>query len=798
MPLKIVKIRRPTVDDALNGLILTSSVTKEIADIMQFPPAQAAAGVLLLVFETIQHVQTSKQDCYRLAQRCLSLLVEMRDQMGGRWDSAPPSLIKALSKYEETVQSIHKFMQEQADQKWSSRLIRKGTIDTALKHHNQALDDAARSFQIATLISIHLSVGDPAEQSQAAAESKATKALEKEEVAREPTLPPYASQVVVISDAEDLCSSPVPVSATTDTFSLTGMSDISSISNSTFGTEEGRPDSPAQTPFDPDEYKIVEHHGFNQYHQSQFRIKGKSRIKGGWWADTVEGEVDGRKAIMLRYEDSSRRNAMKRWMRDVKILQMVYHPNLPQMVGYSNDETPTPFIMLANVQTRLPQAMLLDAIKNGSLAICARLLLRFYQDTLDAALYLQRQLDLSDSKLQDYVENADYRIDAEETVVMGLPGSEIDNIESWRNFGLAWSIRNIYLRLIPNRLNANAPVDPDEKTMTVERQRKVNHLTILARALLPDADNLDLAKARLSSVLHPTTDEDVDEEAEPAPLTLRQIRRVAFDGPQQAWQQKTVPPHKFSVGDLGYMPDGSSDWADFVVLTNVLKDGQAAFEVPSYATGRQGAWVNRAYDTQNLAAYERPGGVYGWAVAVPPEAECDLYIVHETVITRVQEAWSYLLDAGIALAKTHGVKPEELILVTRIGTEQRFRVKDLRTVQYWPASITAPQSFGNPYQQSHLSDPFSRNGFGHQFGHGGGSRMGALIHGQDLSVKMFYLFTSGDKDHASYFSDRPVPVSLRPGEKPPELDSRIVKCFAYRTATYGFLGYVQLHAEDFT
>ena len=24
------------------------------------------------------------------------------------------------------------------------------------------------------------------------------------------------------------------------------------------------------------------------------------------------------------------------------------HPNLPQMIGYSDDETPTPFILLAN------------------------------------------------------------------------------------------------------------------------------------------------------------------------------------------------------------------------------------------------------------------------------------------------------------------------------------------------------------------------------------------------------------------------------------------------------------------
>ena len=66
------------------------------------------------------------------------------------------------------------------------------------------------------------------------------------------------------------------------------------------------------------------------------------------------------------------------------------------MVGYSGTDAPTPFILLANgithilrrvqplmagisVQTRLPQAMMLDAIQNRStsLLFCARLLIRF-------------------------------------------------------------------------------------------------------------------------------------------------------------------------------------------------------------------------------------------------------------------------------------------------------------------------------------------------------------------------------------------------------------------------------------
>ncbi len=45
------------------------------------------------------------------------------------------------------------------------------------------------------------------------------------------------------------------------------------------------------------------------------------------------------------------------------------------------------------------------------------------------------------------IQHASYRIDMEQAVIMGLPPPEIDNIVSWRNFGVAHSIRNIYLKV---------------------------------------------------------------------------------------------------------------------------------------------------------------------------------------------------------------------------------------------------------------------------------------------------------------------------------------------------------------
>lgn len=53
MPLRYVR-KRLTVENALTVAIATTAVTKELTDMLQFPPARAATGILLLIFQTIQ------------------------------------------------------------------------------------------------------------------------------------------------------------------------------------------------------------------------------------------------------------------------------------------------------------------------------------------------------------------------------------------------------------------------------------------------------------------------------------------------------------------------------------------------------------------------------------------------------------------------------------------------------------------------------------------------------------------------------------------------------------------------
>ncbi len=86
---------------------------------------------------------------------------------------------------------------------------------------------------------------------------------------------------------------------------------------------------------------------------------------------------------------------------------------------------------------------------------------------------MQRQLSLTDSKIQDYVEArlfhfdstteslsyswlaqyASFRIERYDTMVMGLPPPEVHNLTSYRNFGLAHSIRDIFIQVSSNILS---------------------------------------------------------------------------------------------------------------------------------------------------------------------------------------------------------------------------------------------------------------------------------------------------------------------------------------------------------
>ncbi|KAI0688494.1 hypothetical protein BC835DRAFT_1419088 [Cytidiella melzeri] len=764
MTIRFVR-RRLTAENALTVAVATTAITHELADMLQFPPARVATGILLLIFKTIQDIQTNRDECYRLASRCLRLLTDLRDAMDGRWEDAPEPLLKTITKFEGTLQAIHDDLTQEAESKWRNRLMRKKTIETALVEYNLLVDDAARSFQIATLIHIHYTIG----RSQTLDDSRST--TFSEEVLRP------AGDVAGLYSGTEVCDTPRSMTFSegalisqqdlSDDFTVVDASSIESAVPAAIITGSASQNKHVQAELD-----TLDDRGFRRYHQSEVALKSHSKIKSGWWAGARDVQVNGRHLSMLQYEGPYG-PAAKRWLRDVKTLQNVYHPNLPQMVGYSGTDTPTPFILLANVQTRLPQAMVLDALKNASLLDCARLLIRFYKDIFDAAIYMQRQLSLTDSKIQDYVEHASFRIEGYDTMVMGLPPPEVYNMQSWRNFGLAHSIRDIFIQLIPNRGLSSRPYNPDD-TGSPEMQRKVNHLGLIVRSVLPSGnDECHEASARLQELL----DDDEDEEAEPLSLPMIRMAAIRARTHGHSWNHNFVPAYMFKLGDVGYVPPGEQI-KSFVRIANVLDEGLVDLDLTTHATGRKIHFDFGRFDQQDLQPFLLPGDVYSWPLVIEAGSRQNVNLVHEEAVRYVSDAWKTLLHRAPELALAHGVKPQDLMLVTRAGIDQRFIIHDTRSI---PSSHThrspgfpAPQFGGTHAHHRHFQH--SIPGFG------------------PPPPAVFYAYTSVAKEHEPYISDAPVylPPALQ-AQRPPMQ----AKCIWGLEGTYGFMNYVQLHEEDF-
>lgn len=144
-----------------NALAIGTAVTratKDLASLLPFPPITVAATVLLEVFTTTQALHSQQEDCLRLAQRCIALLADVKGAMETRGGEPPEPLKQSIAKFTRTLESLRDDMRSDACGSWTGRFLRKSTMETKIAQYNDMIDDAARSFQIVTLIHIYRAV----------------------------------------------------------------------------------------------------------------------------------------------------------------------------------------------------------------------------------------------------------------------------------------------------------------------------------------------------------------------------------------------------------------------------------------------------------------------------------------------------------------------------------------------------------------------------------------------------------------------------------------------------------------
>ncbi|KAG6908041.1 hypothetical protein DXG01_006403 [Tephrocybe rancida] len=752
--------------------------TEQTTNDFRFTWCREGEGVPRKVVPKTYQGQNNKEACFRLVRRSARILLDINEQMEGRWDTAPPTLIRNLEKFQATLASIHEFTKALTDATWARRFMKKTTIENSIIDFSAQLEDAAQSFQIATLIDIHYAVSARVKEQQRSTISEPLSPP-----------PPYRSNTTSSSQSRDSAKFSVTESRS---------SSLALIESPIEMEEEKEPVSLSPTRVsdavvgEPEEEiisdDVLDARGFRRYHQWEVRLKARSNLKDGWWAGASPAEVEGRPTLVKRYEGPAEQ-ALKAWLTDVKLLQNVFHPSLPQMVGLSQGGAPTPFILLSNVQTRTPQALLLETLKKDGLAACANLILHFYQDVVDAAIYIQRQRELTDHDLQDFVGDASFRVDGSSTMIMGLPRPRQGRWFTARNYGLTESLTMAIMNMLPK--GGTLQYKREDDIDNGETTRQISHLVTLTKGLLP-ADKAPIRLSPRVQALIGSHDDYEDEDdfyrtPKKPKLDLRQLRLSNLDADthDHAWNENGgIPSHKFSVGDYGYIPEEGKGFDDFIVLGNILKEELAVFATESYARGTHWSWKDIPVHHAPLEPFPLPGDASCWTMVVLPHAQVDCQIVHASSFERVADAWRFLLLNGKDLAAKHNVQPGELMLITRAGTNQDFNIRDFDTQP--PLSYRPPQAFNiHPVHQPFIQRPGFNN-----HAHTMHNHISAIPNNPPA---IMYLITSLTPGFEPYWSHKPIAVP--PGTARPSLNRGWTYKIGWST---GFVSWIQLHPEDFT
>ncbi|KAI0039616.1 hypothetical protein FA95DRAFT_1684214 [Auriscalpium vulgare] len=160
--------------------------------------------------------------------------------------------------------------------------------------------------------------------------------------------------------------------------------------------------------------------GFHRYHQSAVKLQRMNNQALGWFSETTEGIVDGQKVLVKTYgQDNAATNL---WAEEVKMLQNLFHANLPQLVGYSDEDTPNPFILLSNVQPYEYTSYMhyVAQTEDTDQGICK--LLQAATDVFSAASFITQHLSLDKGQICLFIQNSTFVVDKNHfKVVVGLP-----------------------------------------------------------------------------------------------------------------------------------------------------------------------------------------------------------------------------------------------------------------------------------------------------------------------------------------------------------------------------------------
>jgi len=183
-----------------------------------------------------------------------------------------------------------------------------------------------------------------------------------------------------------------------------------------------------------------------------------------------------------------------------------------------------------------------------------------------------------------------------------------------------------------------------------------------------------LPRRREGPALSPELEDLLDDADEDNPLTLRALRAHCIEQSRhdQTWHAR-APVGALTAGDYGYIPEGSTDFANFVRLGNIQDGlgedgkGKGMTEVVGKTHGTMlmrssTHGIGSIPQRQPANAFLLPDEMECWPVALPLRGDATVFVHHEMGLASINDAWQILIARSASLASAHGIKPQDIIL----------------------------------------------------------------------------------------------------------------------------------------
>ncbi|EMD40835.1 hypothetical protein CERSUDRAFT_103215, partial [Gelatoporia subvermispora B] len=143
------------IDDALAHTIAVLELSKDAsATISSVPFLGAVIGAALSLIKTIEKVLADKERCSRLTRKVVNLLKDVEFAISMSPNAIDGALMASLVNIQSMLTKIQADLVALMGKSAAYRFIHQGSVATALDRHLDTVDEAARSFNRAFLISI--------------------------------------------------------------------------------------------------------------------------------------------------------------------------------------------------------------------------------------------------------------------------------------------------------------------------------------------------------------------------------------------------------------------------------------------------------------------------------------------------------------------------------------------------------------------------------------------------------------------------------------------------------------------